>query len=188
MRKDLDNVEVQLVPVEEEHLPALRKIRMDPKIHGQFFAWRPISERDQAEWYEDFRDSMDRVGFTVMARRVTAVAPDDRLFRPIGFAQVTDIDHRHGTGQVGGFMVDPAWQSKGIGRAMVDMIAGYCFMTIGLRKLWLMVYEDNERAIGIYKKAGFEVEGCLWKHAFRDGCFRDVLVMSLFRVRAESGC
>jgi putative acetyltransferase len=40
---------------------------------------------------------------------------------------------------------------------------------LNLRRLELVAYTDNERALGLYKKFGFEVEGLLRRHSFRDG-------------------
>jgi putative acetyltransferase len=43
------------------------------------------------------------------------------------------------------------------------------------------VYTDNEPAVRLYKKFGFEIEGTLKKYAYRDGEYVDVYAMARFR-------
>ncbi|WP_444928219.1 GNAT family N-acetyltransferase [Microbulbifer sp. TRSA002] len=42
----------------------------------------------------------------------------------------------------------------------------------------LEVYTNNEQAIGLYKKYGFEVEGTAKNYAFRNGEYADVYLMA----------
>ena len=48
-------------------------------------------------------------------------------------------------------------------------------------RLELTVYTDNDRAIRLYKRCGFEQEGVLRKYAFRDGGYIDALTMARFK-------
>jgi putative acetyltransferase len=48
---------------------------------------------------------------------------------------------------------------------------------LNLTRLELEVYADNEAAIHLYKRFGFEEEGHLRQHAFRDGQYVDSIVM-----------
>ena len=47
----------------------------------------------------------------------------------------------------------------------------------------LSVYTDNARAIGLYKKFGFEIEGTMRGYAMRDGQFTDTHAMVRFHPR-----
>jgi len=49
---------------------------------------------------------------------------------------------------------------------------------LNLRRLELEVYTDNEAAIHIYKKFGFDIEGKQVDFAFRDGQYVDVFTMA----------
>ncbi|RME41865.1 MAG: GNAT family N-acetyltransferase, partial [Caldilineae bacterium] len=53
---------------------------------------------------------------------------------------------------------------------------------LNLRRLELTVYTDNEPAIRLYRKFGFEVEGTHRAYAFRDGVYVDTLAMARVRV------
>jgi putative acetyltransferase len=52
---------------------------------------------------------------------------------------------------------------------------------LNLTRLELEVYADNEPAIRLYERFGFEREGVLRQHAFRDGRFVDAIVMGRLR-------
>ncbi|HHY36025.1 MAG TPA: GNAT family N-acetyltransferase [Firmicutes bacterium] len=77
-----------------------------------------------------------------------------------------------------GMSVDPAYHGQGIGTVLMEA----CLETA--RRWWsplrveLEVYPDNERAIALYQKFGFEVEGRKRGVAIRQGKYVDTLVMS----------
>ena len=52
---------------------------------------------------------------------------------------------------------------------------------LGLRRLELTVFVDNDTAIRLYERSGFVREGVLRAYAFRDGRFVDVLAMARLR-------
>ena len=53
---------------------------------------------------------------------------------------------------------------------------------LNLLRLELSVYTDNEPAVRLYTKFGFETEGLLKKYAFRDGTYVDAYAMA--RIKA----
>jgi len=69
------------------------------------------------------------------------------------------------------------WQGKGVGGAMMRAILDLADNWLNLTRLELEVYADNEAAIRLYERFGFEVEGTLRQHAFRDGEYVDSKVM-----------
>ena len=55
----------------------------------------------------------------------------------------------------------------------------YAFEHLNLHKVFLRVYEYNERAIHVYEKCGFRMEGRLRKQRFKWGKYHDVLIMGI---------
>ena len=80
-----------------------------------------------------------------------------------------------------GMCVHDEWQGKGIGNALVEAMLDLSDNWLNLLRLELQVFTDNERAIKLYRKHGFEVEGTLRKYAYRDGAFADVYAMARLR-------
>jgi putative acetyltransferase len=69
-------------------------------------------------------------------------------------------------------------QGQGVGSALMQAMCDYADRWIGLLRLELTVYVDNERAIGLYRKFGFETEGRHRGYVLRDGVFIDAFAMA----------
>lgn len=57
----------------------------------------------------------------------------------------------------------------------------YGFSVLNLYKLYLIVDKENEKAIHIYSKLGFEIEGELKQEFFINGEYRTVIRMCIFQ-------
>jgi ribosomal protein S18 acetylase RimI-like enzyme len=67
-----------------------------------------------------------------------------------------------------GLAVDPAFQGRGIGRALVDAAVAEAAVR-GAVKIWLRVLATNDVALRLYAAAGFETEGVLRDEFLLDG-------------------
>ncbi len=90
---------------------------------------------------------------------------------------------RHAAGI--GMAVRDDWQGKGVGTALMQAAVDLADKWLNLSRLELEVYTDNESAIRLYKKFGFQVEGTGVRADFRDGKFVDIYMMA--RLRASGG-
>ncbi len=84
-----------------------------------------------------------------------------------------------------GMGVHDDWQGKGVGTALMRAGIELADKWLNLTRLELEVYTDNEPAIRLYERFGFEREGTLRRHAFRDGRYVDAYVMSRLRTADE---
>jgi RimJ/RimL family protein N-acetyltransferase len=75
--------------------------------------------------------------------------------------------------------VHDGYQDKGIGTAILKHLLEIAKVK-GLRKVGLTVNTDNDKAIHLYKKVGFEIEGKLAEEHYYDGKFKDVYRMAVF--------
>ena len=100
---------------------------------------------------------------------------DDRV---VGMVSVVTLDRprRKHVGVIA-ISVHVDWQGKGVGGALMRAILDLADNWLNLTRLELEVYADNEAAIHLYERFGFEVEGTLRRHAFRDGEYVDSKVM-----------
>ena len=80
-----------------------------------------------------------------------------------------------------GMGVAVAWQGKGVGSMLLAAALDVADNWMNLRRVELTVYADNEAAIGLYRKCGFETEGLLRDYAVRDGRWVDTLAMARLR-------
>jgi putative acetyltransferase len=84
------------------------------------------------------------------------------------------VNHR---GEIG-MMVRDDWRGKGVGAALMRAVIDLADKWLNLIRIELTVFTDNESAIALYRKFGFDVEGTLRKYAFCDGKFMDAYAMA----------
>ncbi len=79
-----------------------------------------------------------------------------------------------------GIVVSEQFCGLGLGQSMMEQLIDWAKSNHLTKKITLLTREDNVRAVELYKKLGFEVEGHLKKDTIIDGQFFDTLLMSLF--------
>lgn len=114
---------------------------------------------------------------------LVAVA-DGRAVGLLGLHTFPDKPRRRHAGTIG-LGVHDDWQGKGVGTALVGAGVEMADKWLNLTRLELEVYTDNEPAIRLYERFGFEREGTLRQHAFRDGRYVDAYMMA--RLRPPTG-
>ncbi|MCK1391800.1 GNAT family N-acetyltransferase [Bradyrhizobium sp. 1] len=84
----------------------------------------------------------------------------------------------HAHGGVLGIALLPAFRRQGLGERLM-LRALDAAKAFGFRRVELTVRRDNANAIVLYKKVGFEVEGCQRAAVQVDGVLHDVVMMSV---------
>jgi putative acetyltransferase len=80
-----------------------------------------------------------------------------------------------------GMSVCESWQGRGVGSALMAALLDIADNWWQVRRVQLEVYADNEPAVALYRKFGFEVEGTMRGDSFRDGQYVDSHVMARVR-------
>ena len=94
----------------------------------------------------------------------------------IGLEQYVRIRQRH-VGAIG-MGVAAAWQGKGVGSRLMAAVLEVADNWMNLHRVELTVFADNEAALALYRKFGFETEGRLRDYAIRDGVLVDAISMA----------
>lgn len=114
---------------------------------------------------------------------LVAVA-DGRVVGQFGLHTFPNRPRRRHAGTVG-MGVHDEWQGQGVGSALMRAGVDLADKWLNLTRLELEVYTDNEPAIRLYERFGFEREGVLRQYAFRDGDYVDAYSMA--RLRPSGG-
>ena len=109
---------------------------------------------------------------------VICLLTDDR---PIGRADVFEIDRINGSAGFGIAIGEHDQRGAGLGTDAVNALADFCFGQLRLERLWLITDSFNARAQRVYEKAGFVREGVLRRAFFQDGVFSDDIRMAMLR-------
>jgi len=78
-----------------------------------------------------------------------------------------------------GMMVSRDWRDQGIGTALMERAITWARGNGVLKRLELKVYTRNQRAIHLYQKFGFQVEGRRQRAVWQDGEWVDDHLMAL---------
>ncbi|EJN34079.1 acetyltransferase, ribosomal protein N-acetylase [Pseudomonas sp. GM78] len=160
---------ITLERFDESHLVGVTALYNDPAVTRQVLqmpyqsveAWRKRLEADNV-------------------RSVKLVALHQGVVvGELGLEQFSRIRRSH-AGSFG-MGVAPAWQGKGVGSQLLAAALDIADNWMNLRRVELSVYADNEAAIGLYRKFGFETEGLFRDYAVRDGGYVDTLSMARLR-------
>lgn len=134
----------------------------------------PMSVAQEERWFDGM---LERQGanawFFVICRH-----GDDT---PVGTLGLFEVDPTNGSAGIGISLGDPANFGQGLGTDALEALLDFGFGRLRLERLWLDVYDFNERAIRSYEKAGFVREGVGRHGAYRDGKFVDVVAMAILR-------
>lgn len=78
----------------------------------------------------------------------------------VGTVDVTDLDPRNSRAFLG-IYIAPAHRSRGIARAALTAVIGYCTTGLCLHQLSAIVAKDNAPSLALFASLGFRTAGCL---------------------------
>ena len=78
-----------------------------------------------------------------------------------------------------GIVIAQKYCNDGIGKIMMDELINWCKMNGITRKITLVTAQDNQSAVALYEKCGFETEGILKNEILIDGEFSHLISMGL---------
>ena len=110
---------------------------------------------------------------------LVAVSPDNTVLGLVMLTVESNPRRRHSGGL--GIMVRTDCQGQGIGTALLEAVLDLADNWLMLCRVELEVYADNQRAVRLYEKFGFEAEGRKREAAVKNGAYVDLLVMARLR-------
>jgi RimJ/RimL family protein N-acetyltransferase len=136
------------------------------------------SEKKIKEWME--KDLEKNEPYDAFFRIRTL--EDDRLIGFIGFFAQS---WNHGDAWVAIAIGERDYWGKGYGTDAMKTLLRYAFHEMNLRRVTLIAFEYNARAIRSYEKAGFRLEGRMRGMMLREGRRWDWLFMGILREEWE---
>jgi RimJ/RimL family protein N-acetyltransferase len=126
----------------------------------------------QIKWFDDYEKNKNKKFFTIY----------DEM-KPIGFMGFSNIDKINKKAEIFIMIGDDNYRGRGYGKDSLKYLLDYGFKKLGMKKIYLGVYKENNSAISCYKSVGFKIEGVFKKDAFFNGRYHDSIMMAIFSNR-----
>jgi RimJ/RimL family protein N-acetyltransferase len=173
----LIGTKIYLRPLERTDAPVIAPWFNDPDVRRTVLAYRPLNLRAEEELIDKLTQDEQVIVLGIV------VPPADLL---IGVTGLHHIDFKNRHAAFGIVIGDKAAWGKGYGTEATRLIVQHAFETVNLNRVWLHVYEFNERGIRTYERVGFQKEGVLRQETFREGRYWNTLLMAILREEWEA--
>lgn len=153
----------------EEHIAQYYAWRNDPEVavFDQSSFLRPMSFTEVEEWS------------AIMVNGLTFMVFDGET--AIGTCAFMNHDSRNNHAELAIVIGNKNYWSKGFGTEIMKQLMDWGFEGMNLNRLYLHVFAFNERAINLYKKMGFVLEGTKREMLYRHGKYQDVHVFGMLK-------
>jgi RimJ/RimL family protein N-acetyltransferase len=132
----------------------------------------PVSRSDEMKWLES-------VALANHREKVFAIVKETgELIGSVGLHNLNWVERK---GELGILIGEKSCWGKGYGKEAILAILHIAFNRMNLHRVYLRVFENNERAIRLYEKCGFRREGLLREDHYYAGEYFNTLVMGILR-------
>ena len=164
---------IRLRAPEREDIPLFVKWLNDPEVRRGLARYLPISTAEEERWFESMLDR------PAVEHPLTIEIQLEGSWRAIGNIAFFNTDLRVRMAEVGILIGEKEFWNQGYGTESMRLFLKHGFETLNLNRIFLVVYENNPRAIRSYEKAGFVLEGRQRQAVYMEGEYFDVLMMSV---------
>jgi RimJ/RimL family protein N-acetyltransferase len=170
---------VGLRPLQSDDAWILFKWFNDPRVIDKLGIREP---RPSISLEEEMEIVQDKIG----KRSVRPFLIQDLdLDVPAGLAELTHIDVKNASAHVFLVIGEPELFTDAFFLDSLDMVMKVAFQTMNLHRVEVRVPAYNERLVGLYASAGFQLEGRLRHDHFRHGDYVDSVLLA--KIRDEGG-
>jgi diamine N-acetyltransferase len=170
--------QIRFRAIEKDDLPYYVRWLNDPEVRQGLSIIRPFSLAEEEIWYAGVLQKP-------IHERPLAIeiqpdpAADEWVF--VGNCGLININWEDRSAEIGIHIGEKRYWNQGFGTRAMKLMAKHVFDDLNLHRLWLRVFQTNQRAIRAYEKAGFVLEGKFRDGKYLDGRYVDVLIMSILQ-------
>lgn len=126
--------------------------------------------------YPSIADWVERLNRDAASNYIFVALADDEVIGHAGLHGSKNARRQHVWGL--GISLREDWQGRGVGTRLMQTIIDLADNWLGALRLELTVYDDNARALALYRRFGFVEEGVHRAFALRDGQYVDAIAMA----------
>lgn len=165
---------VYLRAAERSDIPLFVRWLNDAETASYVSMRAPMSVAMEEQWFNRMLDSQAKDAYLFVICRLE----DDTA---IGTTSLFNIDRVNGNAGIGISIGEKELWGKGLGTDAMNALLDFGFGNLRLERLWLEVYDHNDRARRSYEKCGFVLEGRQRHAVYKGGRFIDVDLMAVLR-------
>ncbi|WP_313303123.1 spermidine N1-acetyltransferase [Diaphorobacter sp.] len=163
--------DIQLRPLERDDLRFVHSLNNNASVMRYWF-------EEPFETFDELSSLYEQHIHDQSERRFVVTDGKER----VGLVELVEIDliHRRAEIQI---IIDPGSQGRGLASQSMYMALEYGFKVLNLYKVYLYVDKSNDKAVHIYTKLGFRIEGELVDEFFAGGEYRTALRMYILQTQ-----
>jgi RimJ/RimL family protein N-acetyltransferase len=170
-------------PLEREDAALVQPWVNDPDVTRTLRTHGPLNRRAEEAFIDRVTQSPADVVAVIVRRDVETA---------VGLTGLHQFDFKARHAVFGITIGDKQAWGLGFGTEATFLMVRHAFETLNLNRVMLQVYEQNDRGLRTYEKVGFRKEGVLRQDYYREGRYRDTIIMGILRpewdeVRARLG-
>lgn len=150
----------------------MARIENHPDTRETLFYALPTSLRQQLEKIKKHIDDPNTIVLTICCKESHLAVGQTAFFR-------IDWVGRMATFYIG--IADKENWAKGYGSETTALMLDYAFRTLNLNRVQLHVALENKRAVKVYQRNGFQIEGTLREAMYHRGHYSDFYVMGILK-------
>lgn len=129
-----------------------------------------VSIESEKAWLE--KATGEKYNFAIVNKE------NDTLLGNISLMKIHEVNR---TAELGIFIGDENYLSRGYGSEAIMLLLDYAFKYVNLNNIMLKVFDYNKRAIRAYEKCGFKTFGVWKKSHYFDGEYSDEIFMNVLK-------
>lgn len=159
-----------LTAIELGDLERIRDWQSDPDIWKMTMGYRyPVTKAGIEQWYQSLLSDSRSHSWAVRNQG------DPKID---GLISLNGVDEVSGVAELS--IIVQSEERVGLATEAVDILCTFAKQQLRIRRIWLRVRSENQRAMKLYERAGFHEEGALRQHYWADDHFDDVIILAKF--------
>ncbi len=129
---------------------------------------KDLTYKRELEWFNSIKNSNTDIVFSINTIKEN---------RYIGNCGLHKIDLKNLSCELGIFIGEKEFQNKGFGTDAIKTLIKFAVHSLNIKKLYLIVYEYNTRALKVYEKCGFYTISILKNYHFYNDKYWNAYLM-----------
>ncbi len=166
---------IRLRAIERDDIPLFLEWLNDAEVIRGLTILYPMGLEDENSWFDKM------LQLPLEEHPLMIETREGKGWKAIGNCSFMNIDWRNANAELGIMIGEKQYWDKGMGTETIQLMLKVAFEALNLHRVWLRVFEDNQRALRCYEKVGFVNEGRLRDAEFRYGKYMGVLLLGMLR-------